>query len=119
MEVKVSIGNKDDQESILSCFEWLKQDPDVRSMSDIKLSGAHPQSESMAGDIDLISLLISSGFNFASLVFAIANWRATRQVAPSVRIDFKAVHVTIGDAGSADMEKMAAALSAARGDEAD
>lgn len=105
MEIGMSISVEGDQESLISLYEWLEDDRDIGRLADIKLVGAPPQQGSMAGEFELISLLVSSGFNIGNLAIAFANWRSSRVAPPPIRIAAKSLDVTIDNADSQVIEK--------------
>jgi HJR/Mrr/RecB family endonuclease len=105
VEVSLSISGQDDQESLLSLYEWLESDREMRQQADLKLVEAYPQQGSMAGEFELISLLVSSGLNIGSLAIAFANWRSSRTAPPPIRIAAKSLQVTIDSADSQVIEK--------------
>lgn len=114
MEIKVGVISEDNQEPLQSVYEWLTDDPDIRSTASIKLVDSRPQPGSMAGEIELISLLVSSGFNMASLAVAIASWRSTRSAPPPMRIEGPGMRVIVNDSDSeaTAIQKIKGALSA-------
>jgi Effector Associated Constant Component 1 len=117
VDIRISISGEDDQESLLSFYEWLMDDRDIRTTADIDLVEARPQPGSMAGEIELISLLVSSGFNIASLAVAIAGWWATRTAPLPVRIEVNSVQIIVDDTEPETIEKIIKVLSAAQEDE--
>jgi hypothetical protein len=105
MEISFKVSGENDQESLLSLYEWLEDDRDIHKGAEIKLVEARQHSGSMAGEFELISLLISSGFNIGSLAIAIANWRTSRQAPPPVRIETKDLEITIDSDDSQVIER--------------
>ena len=87
MEINVSIPGEDNQELIQSMYEWFIYDDEIRTGARIKLVNSRPEPGSMTGGIELISLLVSSGFNIASLAVAIASWRSSRTPSPIVHVE--------------------------------
>jgi hypothetical protein len=75
----------DDPETVRSLREWLRQEPDVRQHGDIQW-GTTDSPEHMGVLIDVVTVLLSSGFSAAQLAFAIVQWRASRHPAPVVTI---------------------------------
>jgi len=105
MEISLSISGEGDQESLLSLYEWLETDREMRQQADLKLVEASPQQGSMAGEFELISLLVSSGLNIGSLAIAFVNWRSSRIAPPPIRIAAKSLQVTIDSTDSQVIEK--------------
>jgi Effector Associated Constant Component 1 len=105
MELSLSIPNEKDQESLLSLYEWLEDDRDIRKGAEVNLIEAPLQRGSMAGEFELISLLMSSGFNIGSLAIAFASWRASRTASPPVRIEAKGLEITIDSDDSRVIER--------------
>src|SRR5260370_20152753 len=89
-------------------------DQDNRTTASIKVVDSRPQPGTMAGEIELISLLASSGFNIASLAVAIASWRSTRSAPPPMRIEAPGIQVIVNESDSeaSAIQKIEGALSA-------
>ena len=119
MKINLSISGEDDQESLLSLYEWLEDDREIRQQADIELFDASPQRESMAGEFELISLLVSSGFNIGSLAIAFANWRSSRTASPPIRVTAKSLEIIIDSADSQVIEKTLKIFLAEAGDKDD
>jgi Effector Associated Constant Component 1 len=105
VEIGLSVPGEGDHESLMSLYEWLEDDREIRQQADIRLVEASRQQGSMAGEFELISLLISSGFNIGNLAIALANWRSSRTVPPPVRIAADNLEVTIETSDSRVVEK--------------
>lgn len=112
MEIIFSVSGESDQDSLLSLYEWLEDDGDIRKEAEIKLVEVHQQQGSMSGEFELISLLVSSGFNVGTLAIAFANWRASRTAPPPIRIEAKSLEVIIDSADSQVIERALKIFSA-------
>jgi hypothetical protein len=117
VNIKISILGENSLEALQAVHDWLVDDRDIRTKAEIKVVEARSGDGSMAADIGLISLVVSSGFNIASLGVAIAGWRATRAAPPPMRIEAKGVEVTIDGSEPGTAEKIAKAFSKVQEDD--
>src|ERR1700757_2863304 len=95
MEIKIRVLSDEDQEPLQSIYEWLKDDTDVRISADIRMIESRPQPGSQSGEIELITLIVSSGFNMAQLGIAIATWRSSLKKQPAIRVEVEGTHSTV------------------------
>lgn len=95
-EIKVRIDETSDpDDSLQSLYDWLLDDPDIRSRAQLNAIESSPQPGQMSGELELISLLVSSGFSIGNLTIAIANWRGSRVKPKPVRIEFGDVGIVV------------------------
>ncbi|MCG3039681.1 hypothetical protein L7D48_03695 [Streptomyces sp. S1A] len=88
---------------------WLEVDSAVRRHAQVVRGSARPAIPGQQGDLlDLITLLVSSGFSAASLAVSIASWRASRPSPPEAIIMRVAGEQTEipGDASREEAEAM-------------
>ncbi|MFB6811871.1 hypothetical protein [Streptomyces sp. NPDC056387] len=76
------------ENELRSLVAWLETDRSVgRHVRSVLTSGL-PRVPGQQGDgIDILSLVLSSGFSAASLTASIASWRATRPDAPTLAVE--------------------------------
>ncbi|MCX4784499.1 effector-associated constant component EACC1 [Streptomyces sp. NBC_01264] len=70
-----------------SLAAWLEADRSVRRHVRTELTSGLPRVPGQQGDgIDILSIVLSSGFSTAALSASIASWRATRAQAPTITV---------------------------------
>ena len=87
MRVGIRIESDAGEDELRSLYRWLSADSQVRRHGNLDLSAPPPRAEHMGELLDVLSLTLSTGFNAASLAVAIASWRRTNPVAPSVTVE--------------------------------
>ncbi|WP_223188536.1 MULTISPECIES: effector-associated constant component EACC1 [unclassified Streptomyces] len=76
------------EEELRSLHQWLLADPSARRCARPRLDSSRSLPPGAQGDvIDLVSLIVGSGFSAASLAVSLAGWRATRPQNPTVTLD--------------------------------
>ncbi len=83
VHVQLSLDDAD-PDTALSLRRWLAAEPAVRRHAE--LSGGPPAPGDLGGAVDLIGVVLGTGLSVAQLVFAIAQWRQSRQDAPAVTV---------------------------------
>jgi len=82
MELKLAVpGDADDLRSLR---EWLGNEADVRNHAKISTSLTPLAEGEMGLDLEVLKLILETGFNIASLVMSVASWRETRRAKPTV-----------------------------------
>jgi hypothetical protein len=98
------------EDSTLSLYRWLIDDPDVRRYT--TLSRADGQPGDMGGALDVINVVLSNTIAFSSLIVAVASWREARKNPPTVEIERNGVRVTINNASPEAVQRAIETLSA-------
>ncbi|MEV0635046.1 hypothetical protein AB0I77_08785 [Streptomyces sp. NPDC050619] len=71
-----------------SLHMWLMADPVARRHAKPTLGTSRSLPPGAQGNtVDLVSLVVTSGFNAASLAMSLVAWRATRPQRPTVTVD--------------------------------
>ncbi|QKZ21055.1 hypothetical protein HUT05_29135 [Streptomyces chartreusis] len=71
-----------------SLHMWLMADPAARRHARPALAASQALAPgTQGGTLDLVSLVVSSGFSAASLAMSVLSWRATRPQRPSVTVN--------------------------------
>lgn len=71
-----------------SLCDWLRLEPGIRRYANISMgSSTAPVPGAQGPVLDLVSLLVSSGFSAASLGVSIDTWRRQRQAHPTVSVE--------------------------------
>ncbi|MER6187708.1 hypothetical protein [Streptomyces sp. NPDC001652] len=91
-----------------SLHMWLMADPIARRHAKPALGASRPlPSGAQGGTIDLVSLVVSSGFNAASLAMSLVAWRATRPQRPTVTVDrADGLTITISDSSAEEARRL-------------
>ncbi|MFH9606673.1 hypothetical protein [Streptomyces sp. NPDC017448] len=109
MEIVVQCSGSGAEDELRSLGRWLEADSAVRRHAQVVPGSARPATPGLQGDLlDLITLLVSSGFSAASLAVSIASWRASRPSPPeSVIVRAVGEQIEIpGDASGEEAEAM-------------
>ena len=83
MRVKLSIDRSSTDrsstaEELRSLYTWLLADSRARRCAEVEWAAATPApADSMGGVLDVLSLVLGSGFSAASLAVSLAQWRGT------------------------------------------
>lgn len=67
------------ERELRSLRDWLRDDDDVRRNAVISLETGEPETGAMGAALEVIKLVLDSGFSLGNLALAYAGWRATRQ----------------------------------------
>jgi hypothetical protein len=94
---------------VRSLREWLHEERDVRVHGDLQW-GTTDSPEHMGVLIDVLTVLLSSGFSASQLAFAIVQWRASRHPAPVVTITREMGDGTTVRVETSDPEMLAQAV---------
>ncbi|WP_329549989.1 hypothetical protein OG548_45785 [Streptomyces sp. NBC_01356] len=77
------------EEEARSLHDWLLLDRNVRRSGHIEMASSSPPAPGRQGAaiLDLVSLVLGTGINAASLGISIATWRTTRPQQPTVTVE--------------------------------
>lgn len=108
MHITVQCSSEGAEGGLRSLTQWLAADPGVRRHVEVTPGSAAPARPGQQGDlVDLVSLVLGSGFSAASLALSVANWRATRPQPPTLVVErADGVKVQITGHSSQDTEEM-------------
>ena len=84
MRVRIQVEGED-PETLRSLRGFLQDDPAVRRSGELSWAKAE-STEQMGVLIDVLTLVLGSGFSASQLIMTIANWRRSRHPAPVVTI---------------------------------
>ncbi|MFE7463867.1 hypothetical protein ACFU6R_07160 [Streptomyces sp. NPDC057499] len=115
MKITIQCGGDSSgaEEEIRSLGQWLEADSVVRRHVQVVPGTARPAVPGQQGDLlDLITLVVSSGFSAASLAVSIASWRAGRPgPSPTLVLEVEGERTEIpGDASGEEAEARARRL---------
>lgn len=76
---KINFEGPETQAELVSFYQWLQREPDVRQHAEISLEEA-PLSPGALGTgwADVVQFILDDGFQAASLAIAYSTWRASR-----------------------------------------
>ncbi|MFJ2831462.1 hypothetical protein ACIPC1_28520 [Streptomyces sp. NPDC087263] len=102
------------EEELRSLHQWLLADPIARRCARPSLGASRSSPPGAQGDlIDLVSLIVGSGFSTASLAMSLAAWRATRPQNPTITLDHEGgVSITISGSSTEEARRLIEVLSA-------
>lgn len=108
MRITVHCTSDGAEGELRSLTQWLNADPGVRRHVQASPGTAGPARPGQQGDVvDLVSLVLGSGFSAASLALSVASWRATRTQPPTLVVErADGVKVEITGHSSQDAEEM-------------
>lgn len=109
MRVQLRVSG-DDPDAVRSLREWLSDERAVRAHGDLSY-GSTDDPQHMGVAVDVLTVLLSSGFSAAQLAFAIVQWRASRHPAPIVTITRQMGDGTTVEVESSDPEAIARAVA--------
>lgn len=100
-----------------SLHMWLMANPAARRHAKPALGASRPLPPGAQGNtVDLVSLVVSSGFNAASLAMSLVAWRATRPQRPTVTVDRPdGLTITISDSSPEEARRLIELLVDASG----
>ncbi|MFE9142467.1 effector-associated constant component EACC1 [Streptomyces tubercidicus] len=70
-----------------SLHQWLLDEPDARKHAEVRLVGAEPVEGELGFVLDLVQLVVGSGFSAASLGYTVAQWK--KMNAPQISVSFE------------------------------
>ncbi|WP_374215325.1 effector-associated constant component EACC1 [Streptomyces sp. NEAU-Y11] len=87
MDIFVRCTSREAEAELRSLAAWIGIDRTLRPSVRAKLGSARPKEAGHQGNsIDILSLVLSSGFSAASLAASIATWRSTRPQRPNLTV---------------------------------
>lgn len=110
MEILVRISDEKAEEDLRSFYHWLLEENEIRRTSRISLIGAQPQDSEMGATLEIIKLVVESGFELGNLALAYAVWRENRPNQAAITIECDGVKVTLTEADKDSADKILRAL---------
>ncbi len=107
-------GGDSDEDALRSFARWLGEEPEVRHHAVITWSAAVPGAGDMGGALEVVQLVLDSGFQLANLALAYAAWRSTRSDAPAVTVSRGGVSITLGSGDAEVVARLVRELEEAR-----
>lgn len=118
MRVRLSIDesstdNSSTAEELRSLYAWLLDDSRARRCAEVEWEETAPApAEGMGGLLDVLSLVLGSGFSAASLALSLAQWRDMRgRPGPGVAVERPdGTRVVVNTGSVEDAERLLASL---------
>jgi hypothetical protein len=80
---------------LASLCDWLKNEPDIRRHAHLSLVPGKPGPADMGFALEVVQLVVDSGFQALSLALAYATWRSTRPNRSTVTFERDGTKVTL------------------------
>ncbi|MFC9602340.1 hypothetical protein ACFTTN_02575 [Streptomyces niveus] len=114
--MRLCVGLADEgtaERELLSLHTWLLAEPAARRHARPVLDTAgSPQAGAQGDMIDLVSLVVNSGFSAASFALSLAAWRATRPGQPVVTVERPdGARITIADSSPEETRRLLESLT--------
>lgn len=98
VSIHIHMTGPDADRELGSLYVWLQEEPEVRRHASVSLMSAEPRPSEMGTALEVIQLVVGSGFQALNLALAYAGWRATRPSRPQVIIECDGAKITLDDA---------------------
>ncbi|MFF0775875.1 hypothetical protein ACFYUK_43785 [Nonomuraea wenchangensis] len=114
MSIRMRFDGDHSEQELQSLRQWLLDDPEVRRHARVRLGGPPVQDGEMGSALDVIELIVDSGFEALNFALAYVAWRATRPAKPSVTIEHDGTKIVLADGDPETVEKIVRALESKR-----
>ncbi|MEU8135746.1 effector-associated constant component EACC1 [Streptodolium elevatio] len=103
----------DAAEDVRHLYRWLRDSDQLRYDARVELASAEaPDGAAMGPALDVIDIVLASGFSAASLAATLAMWRSSRPRAGSATLTVGATTVTVQDGSPETIRAIVDALTA-------
>jgi Effector Associated Constant Component 1 len=107
----ISVSMDGAGEELRSFQEWLREEPEVRRHAVISLEAAEPAGAGeMGGALDVVKLVIDTGFQILNFGLAYVSWRASRPRPIAVTVERDGVKITLDDSDPEVIARLVRAL---------
>ncbi|MGV9455512.1 effector-associated constant component EACC1 [Streptomyces sp. NPDC003635] len=106
----IAITSTADEAELRSLYLWLRDDSYVRRHARVEVLAEQPLPGRMGGALDVVQLVLDSGFQLGNLALAWAAWRATRPAPPEVTFERDGIKVTLSGQDPETAARLLAAL---------
>ncbi|MEV0399166.1 hypothetical protein [Actinoallomurus sp. NPDC050550] len=113
LSVRIASGGSDD-DVLRSFARWLGEEPEIRRHAVINGLAAVPGAGDMGGALEVVQLVLDSGFQLANLALAYTAWRSTRSDAPAVTVSRGGVSITLASGDAEVVARLVRELEEAR-----
>ncbi len=104
MAIQICMSGPGADSALTSLYAWLRDEPEIRQRAQISLLAARSEPGEMGTALDVIQLVVDSGFQAMNLALAYVTWRATRPSKPRATIEYGGVTVTLNGSESDTVE---------------
>lgn len=113
MHVTITMDGVDAGDDVRHLYRWLRDADQLRYDARVELTSQEPLDESTMGPaLDVIDIVLASGFSAASLAATLAMWRSSRPRAGSATLTVGATTVTVQDGSPETIRAIVDALTA-------
>jgi hypothetical protein len=88
-----------------SLYQWLLDEPEARIHADVRLVGEPPAEGDLGFALDMVQLVISSGFSAASLGYTIAQWKKLNAPQLSITVERDGMTVTVSGTDAEEIQR--------------
>lgn len=100
------------EEELRSFYKWLLDEQAVRQHATITLEPGKIERDAMGGSLELIQLIVDSGFQMANLALAYVAWHSTRRRSSELTVERGDTVVKLSGANADDAEQVLRSLEA-------
>ncbi|WP_436771180.1 effector-associated constant component EACC1 [Yinghuangia sp. YIM S09857] len=117
MHVTITLDGADARDDVRHLYRWLRDADQLRYDARVELTSSQDTlGESLMGPtLDVIDIVLASGFSAASLAATLAMWRSSRPRAGSATLTVGATTVTVQDGSPETIRAIVDALTANAG----
>ncbi|WP_399942993.1 hypothetical protein ACGH52_26830 [Streptomyces sp. BBFR25] len=110
MHIEIAVA-ANDSTVIHDLYYWFRQDDDIWRHAEMRLRPS--QTSGTMGAAETIDMVLSHGFDLATLVLSYATWRAGRPAAPPTTITVDDVSVTTQSSSEEEVRRIVSLLRSA------
>lgn len=110
--LEIGVAGVDAEQELRSLRDWLRDDDDIRRKAIITLEPGEPETGAMGAALEVIKLVLDSGFSLGNLAIAYAGWRAARKTPDGFELIVRngSTRITISAADAQEAEQQLRAL---------
>ncbi|MDX2854434.1 hypothetical protein PV342_39710 [Streptomyces sp. PA03-3a] len=110
MLVQIRVDGSVAEAELRTLYEWLAQEPVVRSTASVSLVERTARPGEMGGWLDAVQLVTDNGWSAASFVLSVVTWRQTRPRALRVVIRRGDIEISLADGSDDEIRRITALL---------
>lgn len=95
MSIEISMSDPSSNQELVSFYAWLCEDTDVRTHARVSVRQAEANPGEMGAGLDIIQLVVDSGFQAMNLALAYVTWRKSSQSRAQVTIEHNGIRATL------------------------
>ncbi|MFC9977373.1 hypothetical protein ACFVH6_41390 [Spirillospora sp. NPDC127200] len=110
MAIHIRLNGPAADDDLHSLYDWFQADPAIRQRARMSLESAPTAPGEMGTTLDVIQLLVSSGFSATGLFVSIRTWLDTRSAKPDIVIEHNGIKISLADATPEQIKEITDAL---------